>query len=200
MYVILLISKIMPLYPEMGSPTASCHYSMIQMQAYQPDRLAYIVGEAFYGKGCVSVYESAYVSGFSGAYVSLNYEHTDIYRLYNCREDTRACLKNHSQHLHAPLCTLKGMIRIILPQFSQCSPLYHALWVHLLNLGKILHIMPFRVHMPESIFKHALKKRVIMSIFASFGPRAAGLPELMIQDIYIVNYGEKKNEGKRFCI
>ena len=83
-------------------------------------------------------------------------------------------MKNHSRHLHSPLCTLKGMIRIILPQFSQCSPLYHALWVHLLNWGKILHIMPFRVQTVKPIipfgyicqkafFKHALSVQHIIS-------------------------------------
>ena len=38
--------------------------------------------------------------------------------------NVRACLKNHSQHLHSPLCTMKGTM-------------YHTLWVH----------------MPESIFQ-----------------------------------------------
>ena len=60
-------------------------------------------------------------------------------------------MKNHSQYPHYPLCTLAGMIRIIRPGFSQCSPLYHA--VHLLNPGKIIHIMPFRVQ----TVKHTLK-------------------------------------------
>ena len=42
-------------------------------------------------------------------------------------------------------------LRRILPKFSPCSPLYHALWVHLLNSGKILHIMPFRVQTVKHI-------------------------------------------------
>ena len=94
---------------------------------------------------------------------------------------TRACLKKHSQHPHSPLCTLKGMIRIILPKFSQCSPLYHALWVHLLNSGNILHIMPFRVQTVKHIipfgyicqkafFKHALEQVCYTPIAATHFP------------------------------
>ena len=83
-------------------------------------------------------------------------------------------MKNHFQHLHSPLCTLKGMIRIILPRFRRCSQLYHALW------GTMYHT--FWIHMPESIFSNTLQGAAVIRIRRRFSQyfRMNGEPEFPV--------------------
>ena len=81
--------------------------------------------------------------------------------------NSRACLKNAFWHMYPKgmicftVCTLKGMIWRILPEFRRCTQRAWYSGLHWLNLGKILRIMPFRVQSGECrcrewFFKHAL--------------------------------------------